>query len=87
MRKGVAGADASAKHGGMASSDTRVTIEGRTLKLTSLDRVIYPETGTTKADVLAYYAAVAPVMLPHVRNRPATRKRCLNLDASERDFR
>ena len=36
----------------MAGSDTRVTIEGRTLKLTSLDRVLYPETGTTKADVL-----------------------------------
>ena len=59
----------------MASSDTRVTIEGRELKLTSLDKVMYPETGTTKADVLAYYAAVAPAMLPHVRNRPATRKR------------
>lgn len=59
----------------MASSDTRVTIEGRTLKLTSLDKVMYPETGTTKADVLAYYAAVADVMLPHVRQRPATRKR------------
>ncbi|WP_169079877.1 ATP-dependent DNA ligase [Microcella alkalica] len=59
----------------MAGSDTRVTIEGRTLKLTSLDRVLYPETGTTKADVLAYYAEVAPVMLPHVRDRPATRKR------------
>ncbi|WP_263428409.1 ATP-dependent DNA ligase [Arthrobacter sp. NicSoilB8] len=36
---------------------------------------MYPETGTTKADVLAYYAAVAPVLIPAVRNRPATRKR------------
>ena len=59
----------------MASSDTRVTIEGRELRFTSLGKVMYPEIGTTKADGLAYYAAVAPVMLPHVRNRPATRKR------------
>src|SRR4051812_22511968 len=36
---------------------------------------MYPETGTTKADVLAYYAAVAPVLIPAARNRPATRKR------------
>ncbi|WP_427135735.1 ATP-dependent DNA ligase [Pseudarthrobacter sp. S9] len=36
---------------------------------------MYPETGTTKADVLAYYAAVAPVLIPAAANRPATRKR------------
>ncbi|MFF2030992.1 ATP-dependent DNA ligase [Arthrobacter sp. NPDC058192] len=36
---------------------------------------MYPETGTTKADILAYYAAVAPVLIPAARNRPATRKR------------
>src|SRR3954447_8394605 len=36
---------------------------------------MYPETGTTKADVLAYYAAVAPALISAARNRPATRKR------------
>jgi bifunctional non-homologous end joining protein LigD len=40
--------------------------------LTNPDKVIYPLTGTTKADVLAYYLAVADVMLPHLRDRPVT---------------
>nr|WP_177238284.1 non-homologous end-joining DNA ligase [Pseudonocardia ammonioxydans] len=39
------------------------------------DKVLYPATGTTKADVLAHYLAVAEVMLPHVDGRPATLKR------------
>jgi bifunctional non-homologous end joining protein LigD len=43
--------------------------------VTNLDKVMFPETGTTKADVLAYYAAVAPVLIPAAANRPATRKR------------
>lgn len=53
----------------------RVRVGGRELVVTSLDKVMYPETGTTKADVLAYYAAVAPVLIPAAANRPATRKR------------
>ncbi len=40
--------------------------------LTNPDKVLYPLTGTTKADVLAYYLAVADVMLPHLRHRPVT---------------
>jgi bifunctional non-homologous end joining protein LigD len=40
--------------------------------LTNPDKVLYPLTGTTKADVLAYYLAVADVMLPHLRDRPVT---------------
>ncbi|MEP6479823.1 MAG: ATP-dependent DNA ligase [Rhodoglobus sp.] len=60
----------------MAASDEQtVTIDGHRLKLTNLDKVLYPETGTTKADVLAYYAQVADVLIAHARNRPATRKR------------
>ncbi|KQQ82225.1 ATP-dependent DNA ligase [Arthrobacter sp. Leaf137] len=51
---------------------------GRELTLTNLDKIIYPETGTTKADVLAYYAAVAHVLIPAAANRPATRKRWVN---------
>ena len=59
----------------MADSKERVRVDGRELVLTNLDKVMYPETGTTKADVLAYYAAVASVLIPAAANRPATRKR------------
>ncbi|CAN5159220.1 ATP-dependent DNA ligase [soil metagenome] len=52
-----------------------VSVEGHRLTLTNLDKVIYPETGTTKGEVIAYYAEIADVMIPHIRNRPATRKR------------
>jgi bifunctional non-homologous end joining protein LigD len=60
---------------GRASRDQVVTVEGRTIKLSNLDKVLYPQTETTKADVLSYYAQVGPTMLPHLRDRPATRKR------------
>ena len=56
----------------------RVQVGGHTLQLTNLDKVLYPATGTTKGDVLGYYAAVAEWMLPHVEGRPATRKRWVN---------
>ncbi|MCO7272339.1 ATP-dependent DNA ligase [Cellulosimicrobium cellulans] len=64
----------------MATSSSRgagetVSVGGHRLRLTNLDKVLYPATGTTKADVLAYLAAVADVMLPHCAHRPATRKR------------
>jgi len=59
----------------MASEDQTVTIDGHRLKLTNLDKVLYPETGTTKADVLDYYARVADALIRHAANRPATRKR------------
>ncbi|WP_022885550.1 ATP-dependent DNA ligase [Glaciibacter superstes] len=55
-----------------------VSVDGRRIKLTNLDKVLYPETGTTKADVLRYYAEIAPYMVPHTANRPATRKRWVN---------
>ena len=55
-----------------------VTIDGQAIKLTNLDKVLYPETGTTKADVIGYYAGVAEVMLPHLFERPVTRKRWPN---------
>ncbi|MHC6594307.1 ATP-dependent DNA ligase [Arthrobacter sp. C152] len=62
----------------MAGARERVRVAGRELTLTNLDKIIYPETGTTKADVLAYYAAVAHVLIPAAANRPATRKRWVN---------
>ncbi|MCI0140322.1 ATP-dependent DNA ligase [Arthrobacter bambusae] len=60
----------------MATSQReRVNVEGHELTLTNLGKIIYPETGTTKAEVLEYYAAVAPFLIPAAANRPATRKR------------
>lgn len=57
------------------SQKERVNVEGHELTLTNLGKIIYPETGTTKAEVLEYYAAVAPFLIPAATNRPATRKR------------
>ncbi|MFC8527810.1 ATP-dependent DNA ligase [Nocardia sp. NPDC057227] len=51
---------------------------GVPVELSNLDKVLYPETGTTKGEVIAYYAAVAPAMLPHIAGRPVTRKRWPN---------
>ena len=60
----------------MPTTDSEVVeLDGHRLKLTNLDKVLYPETGTTKADVIGYYNAVAEVMIPHIRDRIATRKR------------
>lgn len=55
-----------------------VDVDGRRLRLTSLDKVMYPETGLTKGEMIAYYAEIAPTMLPHVAGRPITRKRWVN---------
>ncbi|GGM16646.1 ATP-dependent DNA ligase [Promicromonospora citrea] len=74
-----------------------VMVDGHRLRLSNLDKVLYPATGTTKAEVLHYLTQVAPVLLPHAANRPATRKRWpdgtggqmffqKNLDASTPDW-
>lgn len=55
--------------------DQTVTIEDRQLRLRNLDKVLYPETGTTKAQVIDYYARIAPVLLPRLADRPVTRLR------------
>ena len=52
--------------------------EGRELKITNWDKVLYPETGFTKGDLIGYYARVAPVVLPHLHDRPLTLKRYPN---------
>jgi bifunctional non-homologous end joining protein LigD len=57
------------------AQEQTVAVDGRLVKISNLDKVLYPETGTTKADVLGYYAEVGPTMLPHLYERPATRKR------------
>ncbi|WP_019484038.1 ATP-dependent DNA ligase [Arthrobacter sp. TB 23] len=55
-----------------------VTVDGQRLRLTNLNKVIYPASGTTKADVLAYHAAIAGYLIPHARDRAVTRKRWVN---------
>src|SRR6266853_5489964 len=52
-----------------------VQVDGRTLTLTNLAKILYPQTGFTKAEVLDYYQRVAPVLLPHIADRPLTLKR------------
>jgi bifunctional non-homologous end joining protein LigD len=58
-----------------ALRDGQVEVEGRVLKLSNRDKVLYPEVRFTKGDVIDYYVAVAPVVLPHLRGRPLTLKR------------
>ncbi|MGH9212409.1 MAG: non-homologous end-joining DNA ligase [Acidimicrobiales bacterium] len=54
---------------------TAVEIDGRVLRLSNLDKVLYPETGVTKAEVIDYYARIAPVMVPHLEDRGVTLRR------------
>jgi bifunctional non-homologous end joining protein LigD len=58
-----------------AGTKVSVTVDGRTLALTNLAKVLYPEDGFTKAEVLDYYQRISPVLLPHVARRPMTLKR------------
>jgi bifunctional non-homologous end joining protein LigD len=55
-----------------------VDVQGRTLKLSNLDKVMYPAAGWTKGHVIDYYTRVAPAMLSHLRDRPLTRIRYPN---------
>jgi bifunctional non-homologous end joining protein LigD len=55
-----------------------VTVDGRALKLTNWDKVLYPETGFTKGDLIAYYTRIAPVVVAHLKDRPLTLKRYPN---------
>jgi bifunctional non-homologous end joining protein LigD len=63
---------------------TTVHIDDRRLALTNLDKVLYPETGFTKAQVINYYVQLAEIILPHIRNRPVTLKRYP--DGIDKDF-
>jgi len=58
-----------------SGTEIHVEVEGHTLKLSNLDKVLYPRTGTTKGEVLNYYARIAPVLLPHLKDRAVTRVR------------
>jgi len=52
-----------------------VTVEGRELELSNLDKVLYPKTGFTKGELIDWYARIGEVLLPHLRGRPLTLKR------------
>ena len=54
------------------------SVEGRALELSNLDKVLYPAAGFTKGEVIDYYTRIAPVLLPHLRDRPLTRIRFPN---------
>ncbi len=58
----------------MAKSQ-EVEVDGRELKLTNLDKVLYPETGFTKGEAIDYYARVAEAIVPHLRGRALTLRR------------
>ena len=55
--------------------DRQVEVDGRRLKLTNLDKVLYPEAGFTKGEVVDYYAKIAPAIVPHLTGRALTLRR------------
>ena len=55
-----------------------VRVDGRALKISNWDKVLFPQSGFTKGDLIAYYARIAPAVLPHLRDRPLTLKRYPN---------
>jgi bifunctional non-homologous end joining protein LigD len=59
----------------MARQETRVTVGGRELTVSNLEKVLFPESGFTKGELIDYYAKIAPAMLPHLEDRPLTMKR------------
>jgi bifunctional non-homologous end joining protein LigD len=69
---------ASARRRGAPSAGslpTRVRVEDREVPVTNLDKVLFPDTGFTKGQLIDYYARISPAMLPHVADRPLTMKR------------
>jgi bifunctional non-homologous end joining protein LigD len=62
----------------MPRKESVLEVEGRQIKLSNLDKVLYPKVGFTKGQVIDYYVRVAPVLLPHLADRPLTLKRYPN---------
>jgi bifunctional non-homologous end joining protein LigD len=59
----------------LAAQDREVEVDGRELKLTNLDKVLYPKAGFTKGEMIDYYARIADVMVPHLAGRAVTLRR------------
>src|SRR4051812_19387667 len=60
------------RRGCSVKDDVEVDVAGTAVRLTSLDRVLWPVTGMTKAAMVDYYARVAPLVLPHIARHPIT---------------
>ena len=63
---------------GAFAIDSTIEVQGKQLKLSNLEKVLYPATGFTKQQVIDYYVRIAPAMVPHLAGRPLTRKRYPN---------
>ncbi|HEY7135347.1 MAG TPA: non-homologous end-joining DNA ligase [Acidimicrobiia bacterium] len=70
----------------MTASTTPIEVDGRRLDLSNLEKVLYPAAGFTKAQVIDYYARVAPALLPHLAGRALTLVRCPDGVDGERFF-
>ncbi|HEY4679428.1 MAG TPA: non-homologous end-joining DNA ligase [Candidatus Angelobacter sp.] len=62
----------------MAKKESVIEVEGRQIKLSNLEKVLYPKAGFTKGQVIDYYVRIAPVLLPHLADRALTLKRYPN---------
>ena len=60
------------------ASESVIEVDGRQIKLSNLDKVLYPKAGFTKGQVVDYYVRIAPVLLPHLADRALTLKRYPN---------
>jgi bifunctional non-homologous end joining protein LigD len=56
-------------------SKAELIVEERRIQVSNLDKVLYPKVGFTKGQVIDYYIRIAPVLLPHLKDRPLTMKR------------
>src|ERR1700746_1608072 len=66
--------DKTGGRGGRAAK-TQVDVDGKRLELSNLEKIFYPKVKFTKAQVIDYYARIAPALLPHLKNRPVSLKR------------
>ncbi len=71
-------APASKETAGPSGLPSSLTVGRKRVELSNLQKVLYPETGFTKGQVVDYYLRIAPYMLPHLKNRPLTLKRYPN---------
>ncbi|MDQ3199826.1 MAG: non-homologous end-joining DNA ligase [Verrucomicrobiota bacterium] len=60
------------------SRKSQLVVEGRSLAVSNLDKVLWPKAGFTKGEMIHYYIQIAPVLLPHLKDRPLTMKRYPN---------
>jgi len=67
-------------------TSAEIEVDGRRLTLTNLDKVLYPQAGFVKAQVVDYYVRIAPVLLPHLEGRALTLVRCPDGIEGERFF-